>query len=405
MSAIFFRTVRELEADNSFAAMTTLAIVAALSSLWCAWLFLARVPVYRSTDRARLLLARGYEADAAVSGRIVAIDVALGQEVHTGDNLVELDSEAERRELEEHRTSLAVIAPELEQVYAAINAEEKGLESTKQTGGATLDQAQVRWQQAEGAARVSDEIAKRYLAASDAVPRIEVLRAEATAQSDRAKANASRLEIGRTAQDQQTHENDRAARLRQLQQQRMRLQGEQRTTKAQINRLEYAIDKRHIRAPTNGRVAALDILRVGGFIRAGEQVAAILPPNVSAPRERLRAIAEFSPSAALGRIHPGQPAWVHLAGFPWTQYGTISATVTSVASDPTASTDSGAANTQQEKRIRVELKLDPESAPLIPIQYGLPGTAEVEVERISPARLIMRAAGQLMTKPTASKRY
>jgi multidrug resistance efflux pump len=152
-------------------------------------------------------------------------------------------------------------------------------------------------------------------------------------------------------------------------------------------------------------VAALSPLKVGGFIRAGDQVAAILPVSAAASRERLRAVAEFSPFAALGRIHPGQPAWLHLAGFPWTQYGTLSATVTSVASDATVSTEAASTNTQQERRIRVELKLDPESAPLIPIQYGLPGTAEVEVERISPARLIMRAAGQLMTKPTASKRY
>jgi membrane fusion protein (multidrug efflux system) len=149
MSATFFRIIRELEADNSFAAMTTLAVVAALSSLWCAWLFLARGPVYRSTDSARLLLDRGYEADAAVAGRIVTVDVALGRAVHAGDELVELDSEAERRELEEDRTRLAVIAPELEQVYAAIKAEEHGLESTKQTGSVALTQARVRWRQAD----------------------------------------------------------------------------------------------------------------------------------------------------------------------------------------------------------------------------------------------------------------
>lgn len=43
--------------------------------------------------------------------------------------------------------------------------------------------------------------------------------------------------------------------------------------------------------------------------------------------------AEFAPSSALGRVRPGQRARVRLAGFPWTEYGTISASVASVAAD------------------------------------------------------------------------
>ena len=36
------------------------------------------------------------------------------------------------------------------------------------------------------------------------------------------------------------------------------------------------------------------------------------------------------PEAALGRVRPGQSARMRLSGFPWTQWGTVPATVTRV---------------------------------------------------------------------------
>jgi multidrug resistance efflux pump len=183
----------------------------------------------------------------------------------------------------------------------------------------------------------------------------------------------------------------------------MKMLGEQQTTEAEMNRLQYEVEKRLVRAPVAGRVAGLPVLRVGEFIPAGAQVGTIVPP------ERLRAVADFVPSTALGVIRPGQRAWIHLSGFPWTQYGSISAVVSSVASEPTAPSvrDDAPAGPDHnsdgphasDKVLRVEMSVDPHSAPLIPLQYGLLGTAEVEVHRVSPARLIMRTVGRMLTQP------
>jgi hypothetical protein len=59
---------------------------------------------------------------------------------------------------------------------------------------------------------------------------------------------------------------------------------------------------------------------------------------------------DFLPPAALGRIQPGQPA-----------------------------------------------RLRPDAAPPIPLQHGLPGTVEVEVDHVPPATLVLRTAGRLFT--------
>jgi len=98
------------------------------------------------------------------------------------------------------------------------------------------------------------------------------------------------------------------------------------------------------------------------------------------------------PAAAVGRIRPGQPARVRLEGFTWKQYGALAATVADVGNAPNAG------------RIRVELVLAPGRASPIPLGHGLPGSAEVEVERVSPAVLALRAAGQYLATVPAERR-
>ena len=64
----------------------------------------------------------------------------------------------------------------------------------------------------------------------------------------------------------------------------------------------------------------------------------------------------------------------------------MSATVSQVASEPRSG------------RVRVELTVNPGSAPLIPSQHGLPGKVEIEIERVSPAELALRSAGKMLSQ-------
>ena len=47
--------------------------------------------------------------------------------------------------------------------------------------------------------------------------------------------------------------------------------------------------------------------------------------------------------------------------------------------------------------VRVELSVQPDADSRIPLQHGLPGSVEIEIERASPATLVLRAAGKLLT--------
>jgi membrane fusion protein (multidrug efflux system) len=126
-----------------------------------------------------------------------------------------------------------------------------------------------------------------------------------------------------------------------------------------------------------GRIGEVSELHVGSVVRPADRLGTIVPTG--APRG-----VAFFPAAAVGRLRPGQATRLRLDSFPWTQYGTLPATVADVGNEPTGGL------------IRVEFTLHPEPSSLIVVEHGLPGSAEVEVERVSPAVLVLRAAGQFL---------
>lgn len=99
------------------------------------------------------------------------------------------------------------------------------------------------------------------------------------------------------------------------------------------------------------------------------------------------AVVAHFPIEALGRVRPRQPARLRLHAFPWPQYGSQPLTVEGVEREP------------QNGRFRVRLALAPPLNTRVPWQRGLPGTVEVEVERLSPATLVLRMAGRMVATP------
>jgi multidrug resistance efflux pump len=385
MSNAFLCTVDELDSDRSAASIVLMALIACLTGAWVGWLFLARVAIYRASDQARLELMNGaVHIDAPVAGRIVATHFALGDKVNSSDILVELDAQVERRQLDEDKTQLAALAPQLSNVETEITDEKNALASAEKAAQVALNEARVKWEGAETEWATANEIAQRFIAASNVVSEVQLLEKTGEAKSRRHVADDLHLHLQELASELKTNESDRVANIQKLKQEEARIVGEEETTKASIRRLEYETERRYIRAPVSGRVVEIAALGIGTFIPEGGRLGTIAPPK------RLKAVAEFPSSEVLGHIVPGQPAWLRLNGFPWTQYGSVSATVVSIASE------------QKDGLVRVDFRINPKPATRIPMQEGLLGSAEVEVEHISPATLILRAAGTLMANSNRS---
>jgi multidrug resistance efflux pump len=389
MAVPFSQSTRSLKADSY--RRSTLAMIAVMLVLggWVAWLFMARVTLYEVTDAARLEVDTAvHPVESPVSGRVVATHLRMGKDVQAGDVLVELDSRTERLEVNEEQAQLATLVAQLVVLRNEIAAEAASLGQTRQATPLALDQARARHEEAEAAARQATEEVKQLtkLHSQGIVSDLVLLRGKSEVEKGRAAADALGFEVTRLEKDQGSKEKDRQAHIENLKRQVAQLEGDASTRQAMIERLRHEIDRRMIRAPAGGRLGEVAELRVGSVVSEGAKLGAVLPGGT------LRAVAEFLPSASLGRIQPGQRARLRLEGFPWTEYGGVAATVANVASEPRAG------------RVRVELLVVPDPASAIPLQHGLPGTAEVEVERISPAALMLRAAGRRLTGLSAHQR-
>jgi multidrug resistance efflux pump len=388
MSTPFSRSMQSLAADGFRYSLSGMLLAAALLSAWTAWFFIARITLYEISAGARLEVSEAaHPVEAQVAGRVRATHLVLGQEVQGGDVLVELDVGAQRLQLEEERTRLAALASQPAELRSEISAEEAAKHEDQQARRIALDQARARYREAEATAQLRVQEAQRieFLYAHAAAAELELLRAKAEVRKNWEAADVLRLDISRLERDLQMRVNDRQTRLQRLRLYVAQIEGQISVSRATRGRLEYEIERRYIRAPVAGSLGEVATLQVGTWVREGARLGAVVPPGT------LKVMADFLPSAAIGRIQTGQPARLRLEAFPWTQYGAVSATVASVASEV------------RDGRVRVELTVRPNPASLIPFQHGLPGTVEVEVDRVSPAILVLRTAGQLLAVRRTSR--
>ncbi len=181
--------------------------------------------------------------------------------------------------------------------------------------------------------------------------------------------------------DRRFEQSEKQAVLADLERQRALLEARMSSLEAVLSGMAHELEQHRVRAPIAGSLGEVVSLQPGAVVAKGDRLAAIVPPG------RLRIVAEFAPPEALGRIQPDQRARLRLEGFPWVHYGTVPARVSRVASEPL------------DGRIRVELGLERAPSVPVPLQHGLPGTLEVEVERISPAALVLRVAGRTLARP------
>jgi membrane fusion protein (multidrug efflux system) len=373
--------MRSLEADGFRGPALVLAMAAALMAAWLAWLFRAQVARYEISATARLEVDRtAHPVQAPVAGRVVSSRLTLGDEVKAGDLLLELETESERFQIQEARTRLLALTPQIETLHSEIAAAETARTEEQETSRISGDVLRAQLQEAEAMSRLASEELRRMelLRAEGILSESEYRKSKAESERRQSVVEALKQSLHRLAPEQRMKDSDRNSRLKQVRTELARLEGERITAEAAIRRLAYEVQRRSLRAPVSGKLAEVAILRAGGFVTEGMTLAMILPAG------GIRVVAEFPPAAAMGRIQPGQSALLRLDGFPWAQYGSVRATVSGVASEV------------RDGRVRVEFQVHPAVDSRIPLQHGLPGSVEVRVEQVSPANLALRAAGRLI---------
>ena len=379
----FSRCTRALNADSFNRSAGTILMTALLIAAWMAWFGLASIAVYETTDAARLEVdSEVHPIEALVGGRVAAAHLEVGRDVKAGDVLVELETEAQLLQLNEEKSRVAALEAQLAALAGQSSAQQHAQSETRQAAPVALDESRARLAEAEAAADAAADEAGRLerVHAAGLVSDVELVRARAEAQRRKAGADALRIAINRQGSDQRIQDSGQQASIESLKREGAVLEGDIKTRRTIIERLQHETGQRFIRAPAAGKLGEVAELRVGQVIHEGDKLGAVIPDG------NLKLVAEFAPSESLGRIRRGQQASLRLDGFPWTEYGKLTGEVANVAGEPRSG------------RVRVELLVHPQSAPMIPLQHGLPGRLEVEVERVSPAALVLRSVGKMLAR-------
>ena len=383
MAYPFSRTLCALALDRSTGPRWLVAAVLLVLIGWFIWFLTAPITLYEVTLNARLEVDRAARPIATtVAGRVISTSLALDQSVVAGQILVELDAEAVQGRLEQEQQRLLALRPELEALHRQLGDEEQILTSDAESARHELDIARVRRSEAESATDFAAEEVRRLTKVGGA-SELELLHAKAEEAKRRYNQVALTLEIARLESDTLRREAENRSRFEKLRRDADDLEGQINSTVSLLKVLETEIERHKVRAPASGRVGDVVPLPIGAVLRAGERLGVVVPES------GLKVVADFSP-AALGRVREGQAARLRLEGFSWVQYGSLQTRVAKVGSEV------------RDGRVRVELAVLSMRSPA-PLQHGLPGTLEVELERVAPAILALRAAGGLWAKPAERK--
>lgn len=381
MSNPFQKTLRSLEADQVTTRTWLLSATATALLILMAWALLARIPLFKVSTIGRL---EPYQAlhriEAPVGGRVVRSHLKLDRQVEEGDLLFELDAGEKRFDLARDEARHRTLSEELALLEAQIASEERESELSKEADDAALTEASARLGELGPRQRLAEQRKQRaQQSPAGAISTMELLERQTEAESLRRSMRTQGTSIARLARDHRAKQLARENRVRALQREALHMRGEVLALAASLERLRYEIGLTEIRAAAPGRLCDVVQYTAGAFVRPGDRLGSIVSDGT------LRMRARFSANN-VGVIHPGQPAQIKLPGYPWQLYGTVAARVSSVGTEPDTGMLSGL--------VRVELALEAPNDPRIQLEHGLQAIAEVEVDRVSPAALLLRAIGE-----------
>ena len=344
-----------------------------------AWFVWGRVAVVEVSHQARLEVQQAAHAvNASLSGTLKAAAPALGTEVKAGDLLIELDASAPKLRLREEQSRQEGLLAQMAALRQELAARAQAADLDRQTAQAATQGAQFRTDEAAAAAAFATDNERRLRTESESggAARVDALQAQAEARKLAAAKDALAAEARRIGADALARAAQQRAQIDALQRTLATLQSDASTSAATLQRLALEIEQHRIKSPVDGRVGEVAPLHSGEYVAAGQKLVTVIPAG------ELIAVADFEPAAVLGRVRAGQQAQLRLTGFPWAQFGTVPATVSRVGGEI------------RDKHIRVEFTPQAGWPAGVRAQHGLPGTMEVTLESVSPARLLLRAIGQ-----------
>lgn len=380
MADNFSRTLLSLDAERRRSRSGTVVLLTLLLLAWAIWFFYSSLSVFVVSTNASLeAVQSGHRVSAPVGGRVVSSSLELGRRVKKGEVLVTLDAEKESLTILGETSRLEGLKKQLASLLDESKSTEGELQAASARASATLDETQERLEVARMAMELARRDAERLgrLHTQGLVSDADVGRVESELAQRAGEYLAIRQSLGRLSWDGLAQRGALLARLDRLAYEGADTRGQLETGQRAVDRLRSEAEDRVVRAPCAGILGEVLTLSPGAMVQESAELGTVVPDGTT------RVVAYFPVATALGRLTAGQRARVLLDGFPWIEFGSLAARVAAVGAEG------------RDGSVRAELSFHDDTggkrASLY--QHGLTCTVEVEVERVSPARLVLRKAG------------
>ncbi|HSX77236.1 MAG TPA: HlyD family efflux transporter periplasmic adaptor subunit [Candidatus Saccharimonadia bacterium] len=330
----------------------TLLLLVALLSTLLVWAALTQASlVVRAPGRVRPVttpMKVGYGGSRDVGspsggGRVTAVHVHEGQEVHRGEVLIQL--ETTRLEHERARQQGLLRAGEAELAGLEYRKIVEGRQYAAAKAKAEADLAQARNESVQAQQRQAIEVRlveleiqqaeydaalKRRLVARGLVARDELRKATARVHEVREKVQRARLpvdvrNIEMLQQELELLKENYAIKQTEIAMQYQVKQADVTAVRLALAKLELEYQQAAIRAPIDG-IVTLGEVKVGDVIEWGKPVLEI----AAQPGFRFEAVV---PSEAVGHLRLGMPARIKLDAYDYQRYGTVAGTVVFISPD------------------------------------------------------------------------
>jgi membrane fusion protein (multidrug efflux system) len=387
MAYPFQSTLRSLNGSESRIQRALLVVGAMATAGLMVWALGARIPVLKVSTQGRIEPHNAvHRIEPPEAGRVVQSMLELDKQVNEGDLLIELDTREQRLQLAQSEATADSLVKDLAVLEEQIGSKQRELDASGLADQASLNEAVAK--EAELVPRRLLAQQREQLATQSpfgTISTLEKLERHTEADELAHTSQTQGLGVERLRREQEFRRQGLKAQLLGLQRERQKIEGQLGELKVGIERLKYQIEKMQVRAAASGRLVDVVELAAGDYISQGDRMGTILASGSSHVRVRAR-----FPKETVGIVRPGQRAQLKLDGYPWSIYGTVPAQVSSVGTEPGLSTNPDAIP----GTVRVELEIQSPGDPRIVLQHGLTTTVEIEVARVSPMALLLRAIGE-----------
>lgn len=317
---------------------------------------------------------------AADGGVVQALKISEGDQVKSGELLVELESERARAQVEEisNRLSGLIIARLRAQAEASAQLPDFSPYKNSHTdlvgaqralfkqNSIALEKDKTAFSQQLQYAETEYELTKKLYDNGD-VSKVELMRTQRGIVDARQKREGVEEKFKADARKELT-----------------RIEDEITSQRSKLQERQSVLDHTSIRAPVDGVVKVLRINTVGGVLRPGDEIMQISPTEGGYVIE-----AKVNP-ADIGQLQIGQAATVKLDAFDYSIYGSLSGELIYLSSDTLIEQGQNGNSTVY---YRAKVRFTPQSGSGInseSIKAGMTATVDIRTDKRSVLRYLSK---------------